>query len=122
MRYRLTCGDDTWRDENGNPCDEPVGHPQCGSPFSHKPKGWPQHSDSAGCHPSQAGEYYEDSVRRGVPTQFDPDTGQAIFTSRLHRKKYCEARGITDRNAGYGDPTNNLDPGLSEWRGTTSSG
>jgi len=39
----------------------------------------------------------------GVPTQFDPRTGQAIFTDRSHRKRYLAARGFIDRNAGYGD-------------------
>lgn len=64
---------------------------------------WPMKSDAAGVHPSQAGEAHEHSVSIGVPTQFDPRTGQAIFTDRSHRKRYLAARGFIDRNAGYGD-------------------
>ena len=64
---------------------------------------WPMKSDACGIHPSQAGEYYEHSVKIGVPTQFDSRTGQAIFMDRAHRKKYLAARGFHDRNGGYGD-------------------
>jgi hypothetical protein len=64
---------------------------------------WPMKSDAAGVHPSQSKEAYEHSVSVGVPTQFDPRTGQAIFTDRSHRKRYLAARGFIDRNAGYGD-------------------
>lgn len=64
---------------------------------------WPMRSDAAGVHPSQAGEAYQHSVSIGVPTTFDQRTGQAIFTDRIHRKRYLAARGFIDRNAGYGD-------------------
>lgn len=64
---------------------------------------WPLRSDAAGVHPDQAKDAYEHSVSVGVPTQFDPRTGQAIFTDRSHRKRYLAARGFIDRNAGYGD-------------------
>lgn len=68
---------------------------------------WPAsglHSDAAGVHPDQAKEAYDHSVAAGVPTQFDRETGCAIFTSRAHRKKYLRAVGLHDRNGGYGDP------------------
>ena len=64
---------------------------------------WPMHSWAAGVHPSQRKEAYDESVRVGVPTQFDAN-GDAIFTSRKHRKDYCKAKGLCDWNAGYGDP------------------
>lgn len=64
---------------------------------------WPMRSDAAGVHPDQAGEAYQHSVSLGVPTQFDQRTGQAIFTDRIHRKRYLAARGFIDRNGGYGD-------------------
>ena len=35
---------------------------------------WPLKSDAAGVHPDQTGEFAKDSVRRGVPTQFDGST------------------------------------------------
>lgn len=64
---------------------------------------WPMRSDAAGVHPDQTGEAHENSVRLGVPTQFDRRTGQAIFTDRTHRKRYLSAVGFIDRNGGYGD-------------------
>lgn len=64
---------------------------------------WPMKSDACGVHPEQIGDAYRQSVSLGVPTQFDQRTGQAIFTDRIHRKRYLAARGFHDRNAGYGD-------------------
>lgn len=71
--------------------------------FAHKPGNWPMRSDAAGVLPIQIGEAREESIKRGVPTEFTKD-GQAIFTSAEHRKKYCESHGMYDRNGGYGDP------------------
>ena len=65
--------------------------------------GWPLYSDAAGVHPKQINDAVADSVKIGVPTQFTPD-GRAIFTDRSHRKRYCEKKGLYDRNGGYGDP------------------
>tara|TARA_R110002012_G_scaffold47474_3_gene124448 strand:+ start:710 stop:1084 length:375 start_codon:yes stop_codon:yes gene_type:complete len=64
---------------------------------------WPMKSDSCGVHPSDTGSASEASVKMGVPTRFDKETGQAIFESRGHRAKYLKARGFHDRNGGYGD-------------------
>tara|TARA_R100000458_G_scaffold31319_1_gene28726 strand:+ start:3098 stop:3472 length:375 start_codon:yes stop_codon:yes gene_type:complete len=64
---------------------------------------WPMKSDAAGVHPDQVGEFSKDSARRGVPTEFDSKTGQAIFTSRSHRSKYLKAYKMFDKNGGYGD-------------------
>lgn len=52
--------------------------------------GWPIESDQAGVHPSQRKEAYEESVRLGVPTQFD-SKGCAIFTDRQHQKQWLKA-------------------------------
>jgi len=65
--------------------------------------GWPMHSDALGVNPSQVKEAYEESVRMGVPTQFN-SKGQAILESRGHRKAYAEANGMYDRDGGCGDP------------------
>lgn len=70
---------------------------------SSNPGNWPMMSDAAGVHPSQAGDAYKDSVSRGVPTQFHPETGQAIFTSRSHRSAFLKSKGMYDRSGGYGD-------------------
>lgn len=64
---------------------------------------WPMRSDAAGVHPSQCAHAHEESIALGVPTQFDKETGQAIFESRSHRKAFLAAKGMYDRNGGYGD-------------------
>jgi hypothetical protein len=69
----------------------------------HTPGNWPLKSDAAGVHPNQIKEAYEHSVKIGIPTQFTPD-GRAIFTGKKHRKDYCRAIGLHDRNGGFGDP------------------
>ena len=67
------------------------------------PGNWPMESDAVGVDASQVDEARAESVRLGVPTDFSRD-GCAIFTSPSHRKKYAEAIGYFDRNAGYSDP------------------
>ena len=64
---------------------------------------WPMHSDALGVNPSQAQEAYEESIKMGCPTTFDKD-GCAVLTSARHRKKYAEANGMRDNNAGYSCP------------------
>jgi hypothetical protein len=60
-------------------------------------------SVAAGCHSSQVAEFSENARKAGVTgVDFKPD-GTAVFTSRGARKKYCEFRGICDKDAGYGD-------------------
>lgn len=68
------------------------------------PGTWPQHSTAAGVMPSQIAEAQAASVKAGVPTQFTAD-GEAIFTSRKHRRDYLKSVGMHDRDAGYSDPT-----------------
>jgi len=66
---------------------------------------WPIRSDAFGVHPSQAAEAYRESVAAGVPTEFDPQTGQAIFRDRHHRKRAVEALSpMYDLDGGYSDP------------------
>ena len=67
------------------------------------PGNWPMASDAAGVAAHQTKEAYDHSEKIGIPTQFTSD-GRAIFTSRKHRKEYCRAIGLHDRNGGYGDP------------------
>ena len=64
---------------------------------------WPLHSEAMGCHPDQRIEAMKAAEAKGVPTQFDSQ-GRAVFTSAIHRKKYCEAYGVYDRSGGYSDP------------------
>lgn len=69
------------------------------------PGNWPMKSDAMGVNPDQIAEVEAHSRRVGVPTCFDRETGQAILTSPLHRKRYAKAIGLFDRDAGYSDPT-----------------
>ena len=69
----------------------------------HRPGNWPMLSDAAGVSPDQVGEATRHSREIGIPTEFSRD-GRAVFTDRAHRKKYCEAVGLYDRNGGYSDP------------------
>ncbi len=64
---------------------------------------YPMESDAAGVHPDQRVEAEAHSRSIGIPTHFTED-GAAVFTDPKHRKRYCEAIGMYDRNAGPGDP------------------
>jgi len=63
---------------------------------------YPMESDAAGVHPDQIKETMAFDRAHGVPTEYKP-SGNPVFTSRGHRRAYCEAHGLYDRNAGYGD-------------------
>lgn len=64
---------------------------------------WPMVSAMAGINPSQIDEFRKFDKQKGVPTEYTPD-GDVVFRSRRHRKEYCEAHGLYDRNGGYSDP------------------
>lgn len=76
----------------------------------------PLASDAVGVNPDQIPEAIEHSRKIGVPIEFNRD-GQALFTSRGHRKRYCEAIGFVDNDGGYGDPQVNRE---EEYQGETS--
>lgn len=65
---------------------------------------WPLLSDAMGVSPEQIQEASEAAKAIGVPTEFHPTTGQAIFTGPGHRKAYCRAHGFHQKSGGYGDP------------------
>ena len=73
----------------------------CG--FVNTPGNYPMESDAAGVGASQVKEAEAHSRAIGISTHFTSD-GAAIFTSSMHRKRYCEAVGLFDRNGGYGEP------------------
>jgi len=64
---------------------------------------WPMASYAAGVHPKQIPDMKEFDKKHEVPTDYTPD-GDPVFTGPKHRKKYCEAHGLFDRNAGLSDP------------------
>lgn len=68
------------------------------------PGTWPMWSDACGVHPSQITEAVSEDRRRGVKADYCPKTGRIKFESPGHRKRWCEAHGFFDRNAGYSDP------------------
>lgn len=70
---------------------------------AHAPGNWPMTSESAAVHPDQIGEAIAVDKRKGVPTEYTSD-GSPIFTSRDHRRRYCEAHGFYDKSGGYSDP------------------
>lgn len=69
----------------------------------HRPGNWPMCSDAAGVNPDQRLDAMKHAQSIGIPTEFNAK-GQAVFTSASHRKRYCEAIGMYDRNGGYSDP------------------
>lgn len=64
---------------------------------------WPMASYAAGIHHKQIPEMREIDKKNEVPTDYTPD-GDPVFTGPKHRRKYCEAHGLYDRNAGHSDP------------------
>lgn len=64
---------------------------------------YPMSSTAAGVHPEQRKEAETHSREIGIPTHFTGE-GDAVFTSRAHRKEYCEAIGMYDRNGANSDP------------------
>ncbi len=64
---------------------------------------WPFASYAAGVHPKQVPEMMAFDKKHEVPTDYTED-GDPLFTGPNHRRKYCEAHGLFDRNAGLSDP------------------
>jgi hypothetical protein len=65
--------------------------------------GWkPLVSLALGVHPRQRQAAIDDSIAKGVPTEFNK-RGRPIFRTRQHRKAYSEAYGFFDNDAGYSD-------------------
>jgi hypothetical protein len=68
------------------------------------PSTYPMKSDAMGINPDEIEHARAAAIAMGVPTDFDPESGEAIFTGPAHRKKYCEAMGVLDWEGGYSDP------------------
>lgn len=77
--------------------DKPIG------PSGGQSTGWPMKSEALAVHPAQIGQAYERARQAGVTTEFTA-TGEPVFTSAAHRKRYCENVNAYDRNGGYSDP------------------
>jgi hypothetical protein len=74
-----------------------------GAPGVPSDSAWPMESNAAGVAVSQISEAVDHAKSVGCPTEYSP-RGNPIFTSRRHRKEFCEKHGLFDRNGGYGDP------------------
>lgn len=57
-------------------------------------------SESLAVHPDQVQEFVDDAKKLGVPTEFQP-SGEPIFTSTDHKRRYCKAYHMRERNAYY---------------------
>jgi hypothetical protein len=62
-------------------------------------------SDAAGINPVQRMAALRRDAEQGLSgVDYDPKTGEAIFSSRGAYKRYCEANALFDRNGGHGAP------------------
>lgn len=73
-----------------------------GRAAGNRPWARPLASDALAVHPKQIKEAVEDARKKGVALDFDKH-GRPLFRDRNHRKRYCKAYGIFDRDGGYGD-------------------
>lgn len=64
---------------------------------------WPIYSDALGVNPDQIPEAQATLAKHGVQAQYTPD-GRAIVNDARHRRDWCRAVGLFDRNGGYSDP------------------
>ena len=59
-------------------------------------------SDALAVHPDQVQEAYDDSVKRGVRTEYLAD-GRPIMRDRQHQKRFLAAYGHYNKDGGFGD-------------------
>ncbi len=71
--------------------------------FRNTPGNWPMESYAAGVEPCEIPEMMKIDAEHGVPTDYSSE-GDPILRSPQHRKDYCRAHDLFDRNAGYSDP------------------
>lgn len=75
-----------------------------GSCIKTYPSCYPMESDAAGVHPAQARDQVEHLRKMGCGFVEHSKNGNPIFQDKAQRKKVCEALGLYDRRAGFGDP------------------
>ncbi len=64
---------------------------------------YPYPSTALGVHPDQVAERMRFDKEAGVPTVYN-DEGDPIMLNKKHRREFCRAHGVHDRNASYSDP------------------
>lgn len=67
-------------------------------------KGWPMTSSNLNANPDNMGDVQKMYKRAGITCNHDKN-GDAILESRGHRNQVLKARGMFDRDAGFGDVT-----------------
>lgn len=64
---------------------------------------YPYASSALGVHPDEVKHRMKFDRDMGVPTEYNSE-GDPIMRSAAHRRQFCRAYGVHDRNAGYSDP------------------
>lgn len=78
---------------------EPVGvHAKRGAAATTRT--WVMKSDAMGINPDQRLDAMKADEQLGIKIEYD-EAGRAVFRSPNQYKRYCEAHGFFDRNAGY---------------------
>lgn len=60
---------------------------------------WPKKSLAAGVNPDQIAEQEAYDRDHGVPTKYDKQTGDAIYTSMNHQRKHLKLHGLVERDS-----------------------
>ncbi len=82
-----------------------IGTGQSAATFMQTSQSWPRKSDALGCSPVQCDKAQEQSIKLGVPTEFDKKTGQAILLNNAHQRDFLKALGKVNLAGGYGTVT-----------------
>ena len=64
---------------------------------------YPYPSTALGVHPEEVKHRMKFDSDMGVPTVYNSE-GDPIMLNATHRRKFCRAHGVHDRNASYSDP------------------
>ena len=64
---------------------------------------YPYASAALGVHPDELPARMAFDKAKGVPTDYDGEC-DPIMRSKKHRREFCRAHGVHDRNASYSDP------------------
>lgn len=68
-------------------------------------KSWPRKSDAVGVGRNQIDAMQALLIKKGVPTEFDRKTGQAIVRNNAHQRDILKALGYHNNEGGYGQIT-----------------
>jgi len=65
----------------------------------HQSSVWPKRSCAAGVAAAQVADAEKYDREHGVPTKYDPKTGDAIYTSMEHQRRHLRHHGLVDRDS-----------------------